>query len=107
MKLFNLSNFVGGWFVGNFLPTTLATKSVEVAIKRYNKGDTESSHYHLLADEITVIVEGSVKMNGVVYNKNDILHIEKSESTDFLALEDCVTCVVKMPSIIGDKYLCK
>jgi len=107
MRLFNLSNFTGGWFVGNFLPTTITTDAVEVAIKRYNKGATERSHYHMLADEITVIVEGSVKMNGVVYSKNDILHIEKSESTDFLVLEDCITCVVKMPSIAGDKYLCE
>ena len=105
MKLFNLKSFTGGWFIGDFDPTIIKTKDFEVCIKRYNKGDSEPRHVHKLADEISVIVQGSVKMNGKIYKSNDIILIEKNESTDFEALEDTTTCVVKKPSVMGDKYI--
>jgi hypothetical protein len=45
-------------------------------------------------------------MKGKIYKKDDIILIEKGESTDFMPLEDgTVTCVIKNPSVIGDKYL--
>jgi hypothetical protein len=60
---------------------------------------------HKVADEITMIVEGMVSMNGVKYSANDILLIEKGDATDFLAVTDAITCVVKLPCVKGDKYL--
>jgi hypothetical protein len=104
MKLFNLHQFTKGWFVGNFSPTILPSDEVEVAIKRYKVGDHDNSHYHLKADEITVIVSGTVKMNDVIYKENDVIWIEKNELTDFTAITDAVTCVVKIPCVKGDKY---
>ena len=105
MKTFNWKDFIGGWFVGDFMPTIFLTKDVEVCIKRYSAGDCDNRHYHLIADEITMIVEGTVKMNGIEYKKNDIILIEKSEITDFSAITDAITCVIKIPSVKGDKYL--
>lgn len=104
MHVFDLKNFVGGWFVGNFVPSIINTKNVEVAIKHYVAGHKETSHYHAIADEITVIVSGAAKMNGLTYHTGDVIHMQPGESTDFVALTDTTACVVKMPSVIGDKY---
>ncbi len=105
MKVDKLNNMVNGWFVGNFEPTLLKTKDVEVAVKSYKKGDCEDKHYHKIATEITVIISGKVKMNNVVYSKGDIIVIEPNEFTDFEALEDTVCSVVKYPGANDDKYL--
>ncbi len=105
MKVAKLEDMVKGWFVGNFDPTLIKTNDVEVAVKEYKKGDYEEKHYHKIATEITVIVSGRVKMNGVEYSKGDIIVIEPNEATDFEALEDTVNTVVKFPGAIDDKYL--
>jgi quercetin dioxygenase-like cupin family protein len=105
LKTANLNNMMKGWFVGNFEPSVLKTNDVEVAVKKYKKGEYEERHYHKIATEITVIVKGKVKMNGVEYNENDIIIIEPNESTDFEALEDTICTVVKYPGANNDKYL--
>lgn len=104
MQTFDLSTFKGGWFIGNFTPTLFSTKDFEVAIKYYKAGESERSHYHKIVTEITVIVEGQASMNGEIKNKGDIIIIEKGESTNFIPLTNTITCVIKMPSVIGDKY---
>lgn len=96
---------VKGWFVGNFNPTVLSTNDVEVAVKKYKAGDYESSHYHKIATEITVITDGQVRMNGVTYSSGAIIVIEPNQATDFLALTDVTTTVVKYPGANNDKYL--
>ena len=105
MKVFQLEDMVKGWFVGNFNPTVLSTNDVEVAVKKYKVGDYESSHYHKVATEITVITDGQVKMNGVIYGSGSIIVIEPNQATDFLALTDVTTTVVKYPGANDDKYL--
>lgn len=105
MQKFDLNSFTKGWFIGDFSPTISNTDKFEVSIKRYKKGDYEESHVHKIADEITVIISGKVSMNGVKYKKDDILLIEKGESTDFKVLsKEVTTCVIKFPSVKGDKY---
>lgn len=105
MKVFQLGEMVKGWFVGNFNPTVLSTNDVEVAVKKYKAGDYEPSHYHKVATEITVITDGQVKMNGVTYGSGSIIMIEPNQATDFLALTDVTTTVVKYPGVNDDKYL--
>ena len=105
MKIYKLEEMFKGWFVGNFIPTTLSTNDVEVAVKKYKAGDYEASHYHKIATEITVITEGQVKMNGLTYSSGSIIVIEPNQATDFLALTDVVTTVVKYPGANDDKYL--
>jgi hypothetical protein len=107
MLKYNLKDFKGGWFCGNFEPSLIKTAYFEVAIKRYNKGDVERCHYHKIAIEYTVIIDGEVLMNGKQYGTNDIIIIDRMESTDFICLTDVVTCVVKIPSIVDDKYIVK
>ena len=106
MKTAKLEDMVKGWFVGNFEPTLLKTNDVEVAVKSYKKGDYEDKHYHKIATEITVIVNGRVKMNGIEYKAGDIVVMEPMEATDFECLEDGTqNVVVKYPGANNDKYL--
>ena len=105
MKLFNLDDMTKGWFIGNFTPTVLPTNQVEVAVKRYKAGEYEPAHYHKIATEITVIIDGEVRMNGALYLQGDIIVIEPNQATDFLAITDVSTTVVKFPGALGDKYL--
>lgn len=105
MNVFKLNNFFKGWFVGKFEPSIISTNDVEVAVKRYQAGNYEMSHYHKLATEITVIISGEVIMNGVTYKEDDIIVIEPGEKTDFKCLTDVVTTVVKYPGASNDKYI--
>lgn len=105
MKKNNLSNFIKGWFVGHFHPTLIDTNDVEVAVKRYQAGDYESSHHHKISTEITVIISGEVLMNNIKYVQNDIIVIEPNDSTDFKCLTEVVTVVIKYPGANNDKYI--
>lgn len=105
MKTYDLSDMKNGWFVGDFFPTIYKTKDVEVAVKSYKANDHEIAHYHKVAVEITVITKGSVKMFGQVFRENDVILVEPGDATDFLAVTDAQTVVVKIPGVLGDKYL--
>jgi hypothetical protein len=100
----SLDQFTKGWFVGRFHPTLVDTDAVEVAIKHYVAGDHEASHHHKVAVELTAIVSGRVRMSGEEFGPGTIIRIQPGQSTDFLALTDVVTVVVKLPCIAGDKY---
>ena len=105
MKTAKLDDMVKGWFIGNFNPSLLKTNDVEVAVKKYKKGDHEGKHYHKIATEYTCIISGRVKMNGTEYGKGDIVVMEPGEATDFECLEDGTTnVVVKLPGANNDKY---
>jgi hypothetical protein len=107
MKIAKVSDMVKGWFIGDFSPTLWNTKDVEVAVKFYKAGDTEAAHYHKIATEFTVITNGIVEMNGVQYQAGDIIVIEPNDVTDFRAITDVATAVVKIPSATNDKYEAK
>ncbi len=105
MKIDKLSNMTKGWFIGNFTPSLFKTNDVEVAVKRYKAGDHEDKHYHKIATEYTVIVDGEVEMNGVRYYKDDIIVMEPGDATDFTAITDATNVVVKIPGANNDKYI--
>lgn len=105
MKVNKLKDMFRGWFVGNFEPSLYKTDDVEVAVKEYKAGDKEQKHYHKIATEITIINSGLVLMNGITYSSGDIITIEPGEATDFEALSDTNTTVVKLPCVKNDKYI--
>jgi anti-sigma factor ChrR (cupin superfamily) len=105
MQLFNLKDYTGGWVIGDFDPALFHTKDIEIGIKSYLEGSYEQRHTHKIVTEYTIIVKGSVIMNNTQYDTGDIIRIDPEESTDFLALKDTITCVIKTPSIPSDKYL--
>jgi hypothetical protein len=94
-----------GWFVGGFEPTFYKTTDVEVAVQHFKAGDKEASHCHKIATEITVIISGKAIMNNTEFGPGDIIKISPGEYTDFYAVEDTVTSVVKLPGALNDKYL--
>ena len=105
MNKHNIQDFVRGWLVGDFEPSLVNSKDLEVAIQFYKAGDHEPRHVHKIAREITVIAYGRVTMSGAEYVKGDIVDIPPGVPTDFIALEDCATVVIKTPSLPSDKYL--
>lgn len=104
MKSAKLSDMTRGWFVGNFDPTIYRTNDVEVAVKTYKTGDYEEAHYHRIATEISVVVEGSVKMFDKIWRRGDIIVAEPNDVTSFEALTDTILTVVKLPGANNDKY---
>ncbi len=105
MKTDRLENMVRGWFVGAFEPTVLHTSDVEVGIKHYPAGAEESAHFHKIATEITVILEGTAEMNGRTLTAGDIVTLAPGEVADFRTLTPVTTVVVKHPGASDDKYL--
>src|SRR5262249_3163891 len=104
VERYQLKDMVKGWFVGDFDPTVLRTQAAEVAVKVYKPGDCDAWHYHKIATEVTVILQGRVRMNDSVYQTGDIITIQPNEGTDFQALEPTTTVVVKIPGAQNDKY---
>jgi len=103
--VYHLNEMVKGWFIGLFNPAVFSTAEVEVAVKSYKAGEYEPVHHHKIATEITVIAVGSVRMMGKEYKTGSIIVQEPNDATDFLALTDVVTSVVKIPGVPNDKYL--
>lgn len=104
MKINHLSKMTKGWFVGNFVPCSYRTHEFEVAVKHYRSGDCEEWHYHKIATEITVVVSGEVEMNSTRFRAGDIIILEPMEGTNFEAITDTITVVVKTRSVKDDKY---
>ncbi|WP_349367890.1 hypothetical protein [Salinarimonas sp.] len=106
MRTFRLSDMTNGWFVGDFAPTAHRTQAAEVAVKAYPAGACEARHVHRRATEVTLVLEGRVRMDGVEYGAGDVLVLDPGEATDFEALTAATTVVVKTPSVKGDKHPC-
>ena len=104
MRRARLEDMKGGWFVGAFSPVAFKTDAAEVAVKHYPAGQSEKRHYHKIATEVTVIVSGEVEMNGVRYGAGEIIVIEPGDATDFRAITQVTTAVVKVPGALNDKY---
>jgi len=94
-----------GWFVGDFNPTAFSTDQCEVAVKTYKEGDSDVAHYHKLAHEITLVLNGTVSMLDQTWQSGDIVVIEPGEVSSFTALTDATLVVVKVPGAKDDKYL--
>lgn len=105
MRFDRLDRMTGGWFAGNFVPVAFASREFEVAVKRYRAGDYEPRHEHRLATEITVVIEGSIRLGGRTLGAGEIVVLDPGDATDFVALVDCVTVCVKSPSVPGDKHI--
>ncbi|GAB1584227.1 cupin domain-containing protein [Phyllobacterium phragmitis] len=105
MRKVRLTDFKRGWYVGGFAPTLYKTTDVEVAVQTFAAGEKEPVHCHKIATEITVIVSGRARMNTMTLEAGDIVELSPGEYSDFEALEDTVTTVVKIPGALNDKYL--
>lgn len=95
---------VKGWFVGDFSPTALQTEQCEVSVRAYTKGQQEPSHHHKVATEVTLVISGHVAMAGIEVRAGEGVVLEPNDASAFEALEDSLLCIVKVPSVKGDKY---
>lgn len=105
MKHDRLDGMVKGWFVGAFSPTAHSTTGCEVAVKHYRAGEIEAPHFHKIATEVTVVLQGRVRMVDREWSEGDIVTLEPGEPTGFEALTDAITVVVKVPGALSDKYI--
>lgn len=105
MRVHELNEMTKGWFIGDFEPTLHRTDQFEAGVKAYTKGAFEPKHHHKISTEYTCIISGCARMNEHHLKAGDIVEIMPGESTDFEALSDCVTMVIKIPSSKNDKYL--
>ena len=101
----NLSEYKNGWLLGNFSPALIQTSDFEVCVKAFKVGDCETSHYQVIATEITVVLSGKVRMGEILLTEDDILVVEPGEIVDFEALTDCKVLGIKFPSLPEDKVL--
>jgi quercetin dioxygenase-like cupin family protein len=74
-------------------------------VKRYAASTREPLHKHLIATEVTLVLEGRVRMCAREWQAGDIVVLTPGEATDFEAITDCTTVVVKVPGAKDDKYL--
>ena len=100
-----LEDMLGGWFVGAFQPAVLASDAMEVAVKRYPAGAKEAVHVHLVATEVSLLVEGRARMAGRDIGPGDIVVLSPGTASGLETFEPCTMVVVKSPSVLGDKYL--
>lgn len=101
----NLSEYKNGWLLGNFSPAVIQTSDFEVCVKTFKGGDRETSHYQVIATEITLVLSGKVRMGEILLVEDEILVIEPGEIADFEALTDCKVLGIKFPSLPEDKVL--
>lgn len=105
MRVAKLDEMIKGWFVGGFRPAAYSTEACEVAVKYYMISDKEAAHLHRVATEITLILFGRVRMMDREWSQGDIVVLSPGEVTDFEALTNCATVVVKVPGAPNDKYI--
>lgn len=105
MKIYKIKDMNGGWYIGDFEPSVYKTSAFEVSLKNHPKDEIWPKHYHKEAIEINLIVKGRMELNNTLLETGDIFILDKMEVVDPHFLDDCLIVCVKVPSIIGDKYI--
>lgn len=105
MKVYKMSDMIGGWFIGDFEPTAFKTENFEVCYKQHPKGEEWDTHYHKIATEINYIIRGEMMINDDLLKEGDIFILEPNEVSKPEFLTDCELIVVKTPSAKNDKYI--
>lgn len=104
MKVYKLEDMKGGWYIGDFSPTTFHSKDFEVCYKEHFKGEKWDTHYHKEGTEINLLIKGKMTIQGRELNSGDVFILNPYEIADPIFLENCKIVIVKTPSIPGDKY---
>ena len=106
IKADSLSRFKGGWFIGNFEPSLFKTDDFEIAVKTHPAFEEWPEHYHAVATEYNVVVEGHVIINDYDhYWDGDIFIVEPGDTIKPYFKTDCTIVTVKVPCVLGDKYV--
>jgi hypothetical protein len=103
MKLFDIDQYIGGWFVGDFEPSIWRTTAYEVGYKYHEAGEPWPTHYHEHMDELTFLLEGTVIIQGQTLTGPVIFELNRHEIADPTFVTACKMFVIKSPSVPGDK----
>ncbi len=101
---YELSDFTGGWFVGDFENSLLRT-NFEASVKHHPKGEVWDKHYHKKATEYNVVVSGCVVIDNVRYEKDSVFVIHPYFVVDPNFVEDTTIVCIKSISDVNDKYV--
>ena len=104
MHIHKLEHMVKGWYIGDFVPSVYRTAAFEVCHKTHKKDEVWPTHYHAVATEINLLIYGKMLINDTELNAGDIFTIYPKEVVTPKFLEDCALTVIKIPSLIGDKF---
>jgi quercetin dioxygenase-like cupin family protein len=105
MDVNNISEFTKGWIIGNFDPSLIKMREIEIGVKFFKKGEVELLHMQIVATEITIVIDGQIEMNGNRFSSGQVITIPPGEPADFLAITDGTLVCVKTPSIPEDKVV--
>ena len=94
-----------GWFIGQFDRAIHKTDACEVSYQINRQGDISEPHYHKIATEVTLVISGSVWVNGEIFCDGEMFVLEPGEVAEVEYLEDTASVVVKTPGPLNDKYL--
>jgi quercetin dioxygenase-like cupin family protein len=100
-----LTDFWRGWFIGNFEPSVFKTEDFEIGLLLHEKGEVWPTHYHKIATEYNLLLEGSMTICGQDVNPGEIFIIEPGEIAKPTFHKDCKILCVKAPSLPKDKYI--
>lgn len=105
MRTLNLKeHFINGWVVGDFAPSLINSRDVEVGVHFLTKGTRGDGHYHKVATEYNFITSGKVLIQGKVLVAGDAFVFEKLDKSELEFLEDTSLVVIKIPSVKNDKH---
>lgn len=106
MKFHKITDFINGWFIGDFEPSLLRTANFEIAHHHYKKGVISTPHTHLVASEYNYIVCGKVYLptEDRYLESGDMFIYEPKEVSNVEFLEDTDLIIIKVPSLPTDKY---
>jgi quercetin dioxygenase-like cupin family protein len=94
-----------GWFVGPFERAVFKTDACEVAYQFNRRGEISPKHTHRVATEINLVTSGSVIINDEMFNTGEGYIMYPGDVCQCWYVADTTTLVVKVPGVLGDKYL--
>lgn len=100
----NIKNFIKGWIVGDFNPSLIKTKEIEIGILDLKSGECGDGHFHKRHTEYNIIIKGKAKIKDKIYLDGDIFIYNSFEKSNVEYLCDTKLLVIKTPATKNDKY---
>lgn len=104
MVVSHISNFKGGWFIGDFEPSLLKDAGFEASVKIHKKDEKWPVHYHKIATEYNVIILGRMTIQNKELFTGDVFVLNPFEIADPIFHEDTIIVCIKHPGAKNDKF---
>ena len=105
MRKDKIENYVKGWVVGDFEPSILRHKDLEVGIAYHKKNEPTQQHYHTSSEEYNFIINGRMRVNEKILEKGDIFIYERMDISNCEFIEDTTLMIIRIPSAPNDKVI--